>query len=88
MQSFGLWYKKLEDINAHDKKETDASEQVEFSAHINFWFLEDISAIDNKNSIREPYIDIGLKIKNYKLDLQQNNVKYLKLMKDIYQELL
>ena len=66
MQSFGLWYKKLEGINAHDKKETDASEQVEFSAHINFWFLEDISAIDNKNSIREPYIDIGLKIKNYK----------------------
>lgn len=32
--------------------------------HINFWFLEDIVGVEKK--VKTPYIDVGLKIKNYK----------------------
>ena len=52
MESFGLWYKLVDDRD--DKI-------PEFDLHVNFWFLGDIL----KNKIRDPYLDIGIKIKNY-----------------------
>ena len=51
MESFGLWYKLV-----------DKDDKIpEFDLHVNFWFLGDIL----KNKIRNPYLDIGIKIKNY-----------------------
>lgn len=61
MQSFGLWYKKR---TYKDGEEIIETGEVDFSLHINFWFLEDIRGI--KTKIKYPYIDIGVKIKNYK----------------------
>lgn len=53
MESFGLWYKLVEDKD--DKI-------PEFDLHVNFWFLGDIL----KGKVKNPYLDIGIKIKNYK----------------------
>ncbi len=58
MQSFGLWY------NRRMQEESSQFGEVDFSLHINFWFLEDIPRLNNK--MKYPYIDIGIKIKNYK----------------------
>lgn len=61
MQSFGLWYKKRKKEN---QQEEVSDAKLDFSLHINFWFLEDIHFIGKK--IKHPYIDIGFKISNYK----------------------
>ena len=53
MESFGLWYKLVEDKD---------EEIPEFDLHVNFWFLGDIL----KGKVKTPYLDIGIKIKNYK----------------------
>lgn len=55
MKSFGLWYKKKE-----DNKEV---KDPEISLHVNFWSLEDIP---NSKGVKQPYLDIGIKIKDYK----------------------
>ena len=38
-------------------------EQPEFDLHVNFWSLEDI---ETSSGIKQPYLDIGIKIQNYK----------------------
>ena len=53
MESFGFWYKLVEDKD--DKN-------PEFDLHVNFWFLGDIL----KGKVKNPYLDIGIKIQNYK----------------------
>lgn len=57
MRSFGLWY--LE--NESDSKMKNA--QPSFDLHVNFWSLEDYKFNEN---IQLPFLDIGLKIQNYK----------------------
>lgn len=62
-----------------DKKNSESEvedKEPQYSLHVNFWSLEDIRIKDianNKNSLKEhlktPYLDIGIKIKDYsKLD--------------------
>ena len=51
MESFGFWYKLVEDKD--DKN-------PEFDLHVNFWFLGDIL----KGKVKNPYLDIGIKIQN------------------------
>lgn len=70
MESFGCWYK----LDASQKNEIIKNESVEiknasggslepeFDLHVNFWFLGDIL----KQKISDPYLDIGIKIKEYK----------------------
>ena len=53
MESFGFWYKLVEDKD--DKN-------PEFDLHVNFWFLGDIL----KGKVKNPYLEIGIKIQNYK----------------------
>lgn len=63
MNSFGMWYQLSSDNN--NKKVSscsDTSEKPKIDLHVNFWSLEDIT-IDGK--IKEPYLDIGIKIKNH-----------------------
>ena len=43
--------------------ETDNENIPQFSLHVNFWSLEDIKTKENINT---PFLDIGIKIKNYK----------------------
>lgn len=65
LESFGCWYKP----DASQKNESVESKNVggeilepEFDLHVNFWFLGDIL----KQKISDPYLDIGIKIKEYK----------------------
>lgn len=81
MKSFGIWYKKIEsksddkevvvqeNINDEEGKcvETEMDVEVlepEAALHVNFWSCEDI--MEPKNG-RKPFLDIGIKIENYKL---------------------
>lgn len=59
MKSFGLWYKSNENNEVVAR-----TEEPEFDLHVNFWSLEDIKTSDQVNI---PYLDIGIKIKNYSL---------------------
>lgn len=81
MKSFGLWYEKCENKlnyisrekensnhtgeNISVLKEEDAKkdDELHYALHVNFWSLEDIKTNGN---IKEPYLDIGIKIDNYK----------------------
>lgn len=56
MKSFGIWYKKNKDAEKNKKPEIDL--------HVNFWSLEDI---DNSEKVKDPYLDIGIQIKNYSI---------------------
>ena len=58
MESFGCWYKLEEGLQDNDEK----NQIPDFGLHVNFWFLSDIL----KNKIECPYLDIGIKIKNYR----------------------
>ena len=53
MESFGFWYKLVEDKD--DKN-------PEFDLHVNFFFFLYIL----KGKVKNPYLDIGIKIQNYK----------------------
>lgn len=61
MKSFGLWYQKIKESD--NEVETDNENIPQFSLHVNFWSLEDIKTKENINT---PFLDIGIKIKNYK----------------------
>ena len=61
MKSFGLWYQKIKESD--NEVETDHENIPQFSLHVNFWSLEDIKTKENINT---PFLDIGIKIKNYK----------------------
>lgn len=74
MKSFGIWYEKYSNETAtnsveakhaeNDLKEIGISkEEPQFALHVNFWSLEDIKTAGN---IKDPYLDIGIKISNYK----------------------
>lgn len=54
MKSFGLWYQKNDGENL---------EKPLFSLHVNFW-SESIKTKRNKK--RSPYLDIGIKVSNYR----------------------
>ena len=54
MKSFGLWYEKDPGGSEVDPV---------YSLHVNFWSLEDIKTTGN---VKEPYLDVGIKIENYK----------------------
>lgn len=56
MKSFGMWYQGQ---NGQDSEK----EIPEFDLHVNFWSLEDIKT---NSDVKEPYLDIGIKITNYK----------------------
>lgn len=56
MKSFGMWYQGQ---NGQDSER----EIPEFDLHVNFWSLEDIKT---NSDVKEPYLDIGIKIANYK----------------------
>lgn len=62
MESFGLWYEIYEDMKQESSKQEDSD--ISFAMHVNFWSLEDIKTTQN---IKSPYLDIGIKISNYKL---------------------
>lgn len=59
MKSFGLWYKRSD-----DNEEKNIEVKPKASLHVNFWSCEDL--LGTKNAIN-PYLDIGIKIENYKL---------------------
>ena len=56
MKSFGMWYQEQNNQNLGHKS-------PKFDLHVNFWSLEDIKT---SSGVREPYLDIGIKIENYK----------------------
>lgn len=64
MESFGCWY-KLQNNSCTEENDTSKLENrapvPDFDLHVNFWFLGDIL----KQKIKYPYLDIGIKIKNY-----------------------
>ncbi len=60
MKSFGLWYEKYENKPDNTSNQDD---ELRFALHVNFWSLEDIKTTGD---IKEPYLDIGIKIVNYK----------------------
>ena len=73
MKSFGMWYQTNEE-NSNNKpsgklcallKHNDSSDsKPKFDLHVNFWSMEDIKTDKN---IKNPYLDIGIKISDYKL---------------------
>ncbi|BDZ84608.1 hypothetical protein Lac2_27420 [Claveliimonas bilis] len=73
MESFGLWY-LLEERVVQDTENTSTKgeirnvekpsiEEPSIDLHVNFWSLEDNQTKNKKL----PYLDIGIKIENYKL---------------------
>lgn len=71
MKSFGLWYEQCEnksndEFNEDEKcnNEKKENDKLCYALHVNFWSLEDIKTTGN---IKEPYLDIGIKINNYKI---------------------
>lgn len=62
MKSFGLWYKRTEQSISEHNDENHSSQPI-ISLHVNFWSLEDIKTQD---AIKRPYLDIGIKIENYR----------------------
>lgn len=56
MKSFGMWYQEQNNQNLEHKS-------PKFDLHVNFWSLEDIKT---SSGVREPYLDLGIKIENYK----------------------
>ena len=55
LESFGCWF-KLD--NSSKNLENENEKSLAFDLHVNFWFLEEF--------IKNPYLDIGIKINNYK----------------------
>ena len=69
MESFGFWYKLDENIEKNAVFQNDEYDKVDsdfktpkFELHVNFWFLGDIV----KHTKKYPYLDIGIKVINYR----------------------
>lgn len=66
MESFGCWYKKIiEDGNLPrdcSSSQEETPQTPDFDVHVNFWFLNDIL----KQKVKKPYLDIGIKIGDYR----------------------
>lgn len=68
MKSFGLWYEKDKEFNEENETQLCNSspnsnkKDLRFDLHVNFWSLEDIKT---KDKIKNPFMDIGVRIKNY-----------------------
>lgn len=66
MESFGCWYKKIiEDGNLLrdcSSAQEETPQTPDFDVHVNFWFLNDIL----KQKVKKPYLDIGIKIGDYR----------------------
>ena len=62
MKSFGLWYQRKDNQTREISEEMDRQKEPQFSLHVNFWSLEDIKTTEN---LKNPILDIGIKIKNY-----------------------
>lgn len=79
MESFGCWYKKITEdgkspvgcssSQEETQKPAECSSAKEeepktpnFDLHVNFWFLNDIL----KQKVKKPYLDIGIKIGDYR----------------------
>lgn len=78
MKSFGLWYQRTncsvasrqasnsdDPPNIAKEDQNQGPVQPEFSLHVNFWSLEDIKIGPEVNNPKIPYLDIGIKIKQY-----------------------
>ena len=78
MKSFGLWYQRTncsvasrqasnsdDPQNIAKEDQNQGPVQPEFSLHVNFWSLEDIKIGPEVNNPKIPYLDIGIKIKQY-----------------------
>ena len=73
MKSFGMWYQTNEESSNNKPLEKSceflthnnlSDAKPEFDLHVNFWSMEDIKTDKN---IKNPYLDIGIKISDYKL---------------------
>lgn len=66
MESFGCWYKRItEDGKAargYSLSKEETPQTPYFDVHVNFWFLNDIL----KQKVKKPYLDIGIKIGDYR----------------------
>ncbi len=66
MESFGCWYKKIIEEGKSPMVCSSSQEKTlqtpYFDLHVNFWFLNDIL----KQKVKKPYLDIGIKIGDYR----------------------
>lgn len=66
MECFGCWYKKIIEEDKSPRVCSSSQEKTlqtpDFDLHVNFWFLNDIL----KQKVNKPYLDIGIKIEDYK----------------------
>lgn len=66
MESFGCWYKRITEDGKATRgcslSQEETPQTPDFDLHVNFWFLNDIL----KQKVNKPYLDIGIKIEDYK----------------------